>query len=887
VTQPRFSVVSAVYNVARYLPDYIEAIENQTLDGRLIEVVAVDDGSTDDSLDVLRAWEAKNPERVKVLTKPNGGQGSARNLGLTVATGEWVTFTDPDDILRPDYFEQVETFLREHPETEMVATARHLFYEDLDEVRDSHPLAQHFADGNQLVDLRRSPQYFMGSAPAAIMKLDRIREVGLTFDERIKPNFEDGHFCSHYVLESPAPLVGFVADAHYLYRKRADQSSTLQNSLMHPGRFTSVVEHGYLEVLQFAAARNDGAAPDWLQHFILYELSWYFSSEELASNAMTAAVGEVAERFHALMKQIVTYIDPWNVEAHTVRTYRTTWRDALLHGWSDEDWRTPFAVLAKVDAPLGLVRVTYRYAGQAPQEQFLSGGMPIAPHHAKTRSLVYFDKTLVYERVAWVSGYDTLSVRLDHRPLELRTRWPQPPKLELTPRLAKNQRRAAGKPAAPLSTKARVRRVASVVKHRAAGAAGSMRPQRSAATHPAPAADAPAFAKAWVFVDRLHDADDSAEHLFRYVRDTRPDINAWFVIEKGTVDWERITADGYGERLVAPYTQRWLDLMVNCVYLISSHADLPIRRPAAVVEHMEPKWKFVFLQHGVIKDDLANWLNPMDIALFITSTHNEYASIAGDFNRYAYSTNEVVLTELPRFDRLVARDREYPPEKRDYILVAPTWRHWLTPPLEQGSQRRTVYEGFEDTEYAQNWLGLLRSEAVGSAARDRGLKLGFLPHPNLQSVLATLDLPDLVVPLSYEGADIQGMFARAAMLVTDYSSVAFNAAYIERPVVYFQFDAETMFSGGHVGRQGYFEYPDQGFGPVAYDLAAAEAAVVATLDHGPVPASPYRERIHGAFPYRDGNACERVLGSIEQLGRRLSAAEALTRVPAPQPRPLD
>ena len=66
-------------------------------------MIAVDDGSTDDSLDLLRSWAERRPDHVTVITKENGGQSTARNLGLESARGEWVTFTDPDDVLDPAY----------------------------------------------------------------------------------------------------------------------------------------------------------------------------------------------------------------------------------------------------------------------------------------------------------------------------------------------------------------------------------------------------------------------------------------------------------------------------------------------------------------------------------------------------------------------------------------------------------------------------------------------------------------------------------------------------------------------------------------------------------------------------------------------------------------
>ncbi len=134
----------------------------------------------------------------------------------------------------------------------------------------------------------------------------------------------------------------------------------------------------------------------------------------------------------------------------------------------------------------------------------------------------------------------------------------------------------------------------------------------------------------------------------------------------------------------------------------------------------------------------------------------------------------------------------------------------------------------------------------------------------------------------YEGQDVRSYFARSAVLTTDYSSMAFNAAYLERAVTYFQFDAEAMFGGGHVGRGGYFKYERDGLGPVAYDLQPAIDDLVSAVQNLPGPSPLYLERIRTTFPARDGRCCERVTDAIESLARPLSATERITAVPTPR-----
>ena len=881
-TTPRVSVVSAVYDVARYLDEFFESLLSQRgIPADTFEVIAVDDGSTDTSPAVLERWQHCAGLNLTVLHQENAGQGAARNRGLEQARGEWVTFTDPDDTLEPDYLAHVLGFIDEHPDVEMVATNRIFHNDETGELSDKHSLRQMFASGDRLVNLDREPDFFHGSAPAAFVKRSRLRVGGVRFDPRIRPNFEDGHFCTRYLLECPSPIVGFVASAVYRYRKRSDGSSTLQNSVGQAERFTQVPRLGYLDVIARGRQRT-GAVPEWVQSFVLYELSWYFSSETVPGGAVSAAVGPVAEEFLAALTEIRAELDPDVIASFKVRWLDPVWRQILLYGLSPEPWHSPCAVMAQVDAEQGLVKVLHRFTGPEPEVEYLSGGVPVQPQHTKLRTHVYFDRTLMFERISWLPANAPLRVRLDGQRLELR-RWWYGPLLTVADPL----------PGPPAQGPSRLR-VAVTDPGRAVDAVRRRATRRLAA---APVARRK-YADAWVLMDRIHDADDSGEHLFRHLRECRPEINAWFVIERGTDDWQRLRASEHRDRVVAYGSRQWELLMLNCRHLISSHIDVPVHRPPRIIALLKPgrpQWKFTFLQHGVIKDDISRWLNSKLVDLFVTSTPGEYESIAGDRNSYVFTSKEVKLTGLPRFDGLLRAARTVPPQERNWILVAPTWRHWLLPPLAVGSQRRAVREDFLDTEYAQQWLGVLRSPELGDLAREHGLRIGFLPHPNLQSILPLLDLPDHVEPLTFDGGDVQGRFARAAVLVTDYSSMAFNVAYVDRPAVYFQFDLDLVQHGGHVGKVGYFDYERDGFGPVTVTVAETLKAIRETVERGCIPAPEYATRIEETFVLRDGHCCERVIGEIEALTRPAGtdpdaaeepvAGQDLGPLPTPAPSP--
>ncbi len=112
-----FTVVSAIYNVEKYLDEYFASIVNQSLNfKKYIQIICVDDGSTDNSAQIIKKWQKKYPHNIIYLYKENGGQASARNKGLEYLQNlenvdfdnTWVSFIDPDDFVNENYFIEID-----------------------------------------------------------------------------------------------------------------------------------------------------------------------------------------------------------------------------------------------------------------------------------------------------------------------------------------------------------------------------------------------------------------------------------------------------------------------------------------------------------------------------------------------------------------------------------------------------------------------------------------------------------------------------------------------------------------------------------------------------------------------------------------------------------
>lgn len=877
---PTFAVISAVYNVARFLPDYFASLDAQTHPHELLRVVLIDDGSIDGAGALCDEWAAATDLDVQVIHQQNAGQGAARNAGLDLVADvehiDWLTFIDPDDFLADDYFEQLGAFAEAYPSAVMLSGHQTDYYEDDPSRPDRHPLRFRYEGDDQLVDIERFPRFFQLGLAAAAVRRGPFAQRALRFDTRIRPNFEDGHLIAHYLLREERTFIGFVSSAVYWYRRRADGTSTLQCAVSDPRKYTDVLEYGYLDVLR-EARRLKGDVPEWLQTEIVYELAWTFRSEDAMFGGTAGLDGATTERFHELAATCRGFLDDHVIEGFTHINLPTTAREAILHGYRTEPWRWESIYIHERDPDSGLVKIVYHYTGEAPDEQILVRGRKVSARFAKTRDFVYLRRPLIHERILWVSTMGDLSILLDGQHVPLTTAWPKYPQYTVRPPQLARSRPASPRGASVAAKRPRTARLRKV----------SMSPESRLKRAERLARSAPIqrlFEGSWVLMDRSNNANDNAEHLFRYLRKHRRDINAWFVVEKDSKDWRRLRRDGY-KRLIAHGSLLWMALCLNAERIVSSHADKYVFHPFDVPGGW--KWSFTFLQHGVTKDDLSRWLNAKDIDLIVTTTEAEHASIAGDGSGYKFSSREVVMAGMPRFDRL-ARLAESADSgmRRRSLMVMPTWRQYLSGGSGGHSQDETALENFRHSEFATRWREVVSSPRLRDAAERAGLEIVVMAHPNLEPLLEAFEIPEGVGCITYGESDVQQVIANSAMIVTDYSSIAFDAAFVRRPVVYYQFDRSRVFGGGHTVRPGYFHYEEHGFGPVTRELDEAVEAVVQQIDAGTELQEPYRTRAEEAFTLPRSGASKRVVAAIERIGHRGTRKELETPVPTPKAPPF-
>jgi CDP-glycerol glycerophosphotransferase (TagB/SpsB family) len=363
------------------------------------------------------------------------------------------------------------------------------------------------------------------------------------------------------------------------------------------------------------------------------------------------------------------------------------------------------------------------------------------------------------------------------------------------------------------------------------------------------------FEACWLFVDNDLRADDNAEHFYRYVKNNQPAVNAWFLLNKSSPDWNRLKQEGF--RLIEFGSLLHRLALLNAKFLLSSHANPAITNYLPRKHYCDiMKFKFVFLQHGVTKDDQSEWLNSRKIDFLVTAGIPEFNDIANE-GRYRYTSKETVLTGFPRYDNLKKTDTD------KQILVMPTWRKSLSGELMAKSSKRIKNPNFMTSLFCQQWGGFLQSARLKKMAEKNGYKILFLAHPNLVDYLDELAIPDYIGIEIMENCSIQQVFKASDALITDYSSVAFDVAYMRKPILYFHFDIETFFSE-HSYSKGYYDYEHHGFGAIADNISTLQNNLNELLKKNCHLNDFYTQRINQFFPYDDNNNSERLYTTLTE-----------------------
>ena len=355
------------------------------------------------------------------------------------------------------------------------------------------------------------------------------------------------------------------------------------------------------------------------------------------------------------------------------------------------------------------------------------------------------------------------------------------------------------------------------------------------------------YRNVWIISERGDDARDNGYFFFSFLRRCHSEIDVFFIIREESPDSIRVKE--FGNWIEYGSFKHYIYYCLATIRISSSMwgGDLPKADYFFKLrKYMSHKKMFVFLKHGIVKDFLPqHCVSYGSPDLYICGAKPEFNYVRASFG---HPRDNVVYTGLARFDNLHGK------KTKKQILVMPTFRRWL-----QGKKEEEI----ACSDYVKTYNWFLNSERLHSVLEHYGIDLVFYPHYVMQKNIGlfTSECPKIKIA-KFKEYDVQTLLIESNLLVTDFSSVFFDFAYMEKPVIYFQFDKEKYIREHYDFTKGYFSYERDGFGPVVYSTEDLLNTLTELIETEMEIGNPYKERINRFFPLHDKNNCQRIYEEI-------------------------
>ena len=856
-----FSIVMACYNVEDYIEDAINSLIGQSI-GFVsnIELIIVDDGSSDDTSEICKNFVNEYPDNIFYFYQKNHGQASARNFGLNYIHGKYVNFLDADDMFSANTLYNVYEFFENNSVGIDFVSIPIFFFE---RSSGSHILNYKY-DKSGIIDLDENWDYIQLSSSSAFFKSELFKKF--SFDENLI-NSEDSIMVNKMLLNNSK--YGVVKNAAYKYRKRYNLSSTIDLSSHSPEFYISRLKNYFFKLIDYSLSKK-GYVPKFIQFLLVYELQWL-----LVGNYKSILNHDELEKFHSYIKDIFSYIED-DVIMNVKPLNMAYLFFKLKYGAVNQIFEKNDVLISVNDVIIDKIsnyRVYIDIIEIRNNNLYISGFFKSPFDKSKLNVYCINKKNKFFANFV---EYDTREDNNYENVLNFDFKIPLSneksiSKIYITYDDGQNSIKFS--PEIEFFNHARLSKKSNysvynnyflefknnsffisnyfylkMVWHEICILFNILMKRESYWTSAISFRLIylllyPFYKKKtiFLFMDRRDGADDNAEHLFKYASKINDGIEKYFTVNIDSKDFKRLNSL---DNILPFYSikQRLIYLFSDVV--ISSHPDENVLNPflgknVQLYSGLITSEK-VFLQHGVTKDNISSWLRKYDknLSLLVTVSDIEKKSFH-DYN-YNYDDDIVQVLGFPRFDNLNnAVDKKQ-------ILIMPSWR---------GSLSGLNSKQIKNSNYFKTINSLVNNKELIRVLNKYGYDMIFKPHPNVYRFIDLFDHDEYVI--FDNNSTYQELFNTSSLLITDFSSVAFDFAYLKKPILYYQFD-DYNFS------ERYFDYETMGFGEVTNNERDLIYLIENYLKNDCRIKKVYSKRSDDFFKYNDNNNCYRVYNVISK-----------------------
>lgn len=907
--RPLISVIIPIYNIDKYLSSAIDSVIGQSLSFTdNIELILVDDGSKDESGAIAERYAAEYPDNIIYKRYDNGGVSRARNRGFSLSSGEYVHFFDGDDILSDNFYEKSIEFLREN-KVNLVAS-RLMFF---DKIIDSHPLNFKFHE-DRIIDLNEEPDNPLIHMISCVFTRTSVENV--SFDEQLTMS-EDVKFLGD-VLKNDRRY-GVICSTMYNYRKRNDSSSAVGGKESNKDYYFTVLRNCYRYLLDEWSKPGDARfIESVILYDASYRLCQTAAGHLTGDQAeeykellldilsLCSDVSIVKDRFLSTHQKVYILKKKYGKQFNSKITkggVDILFDDLVLHRAKDNHIFIDFIQKLddgkyKIEGYVKGFAEFYDIQMKVNQGTFLRlSGIERYQRQEAFLGDIY-NHGDAFEYITELSPGDELSFSIGDNNLSVETgQYTGLGALKWTYRnddtiLLKKARDTIQVIEYSISqhvflelrmlvqillnwrigtVKERLKILKSRNLTQLGGKARLLETVKpfffsAEAIFYIPRAIllrtcyyvANSFKKRpiWIVSDRGMAAGDNGEALFRYIRAQKDcPADVYFVISKKSKDYSRLQELG---NILNQDSLRYKLKFLQSDLIISSQADVETTNPfLRMVNHYSDlfKFKFVFLQHGIIRHNHASWLSRFEknIHLFVTSAKKEYDSMLR--YPYYYDKEAILLSGLPRYDLL----NNHPQGK---LILAPTYRRSLVKDNKTDKNGARKYDpSFKDSLYRNFYNDFMNDSRVVGALKESGMRGELYLHPTLSAQLNDFTENERFTVMDFP-YDYKKAFEEGNLLVSDHSSVVFDFAYLQKPVAYAYFDVEDFFKEHTYTKSDFFDDVEDGFGEVYYDYDTLVSGVVEMIKEGCIMDDRYKTRVKDFFFRIDKNNCKRVYDTL-------------------------
>ena len=345
----------------------------------------------------------------------------------------------------------------------------------------------------------------------------------------------------------------------------------------------------------------------------------------------------------------------------------------------------------------------------------------------------------------------------------------------------------------------------------------------------------------WLIEENPNEACDNGYIFFKYLRENKYD-NVYYVINKKSKDYEKVKY--LGNIINHKSFKHWMYYLNAKKIIVTQKYANPSPALFYILHKFFMKNKRIFLQHGIIKDDAKMfYYDRCKFRLFICGAKKEYEYVK---EKYNYPKGYVAYTGLARFDNLNLDNKV-----NKYILIYPTWRNYIN--------NQNDFDSF-----MSNYYKILNNKELINYIEKNNIKIWLVLHKNMKKYKINKNTLSKNIHINHnEEVDISELINKTDLLITDFSSIFFDIAYRQRPIIYYQFDRDKYRKNQLP--KGYFSYEKDGFGDVFENSELVINKIKYYIDNNFKLENTYLKRMNTFFERIDKENCRRILEEIEKI----------------------